>query len=502
MNNLSNNKLSHIFNLPNLNFKTQMNISIDSNVHIKSIINIQSYLFDIETDTVNSKCNIKGKVGVKILYIDIDNVYNTITDELSFAETVSDQSITSDVKVVLFNEQITPSVDFDDNYLKLNLNINAKLMCDIDLGFNQCSTDQPNLVVKKQPVHASCCVEYINNKSSDECSIRLPNRASKILNINITPTLNKVECNNGYISLAGTSLTQIIYDVDLDNSCELKSHTESFPFKFESQASLSETDCLANIITKLNNSTLSFTTDLDEDQTSIKIEYEMIIKGFIFKPEMYEFVDDLYCLDSDIEPSFAERDICLMSPMISYQTNIDGELQLKEEILVDEIISCVNHSCLITQTYYENKALIIEGMMSSTLIYLNEQKEVKSMQTELPFSISKEYDSELECDMLNFEITPISCKTKIKRGNLLTLDYETNVHGYTSQKMHSKILENIKLGKTIEYGDIAFQILVAKSNETLWEFCKRAHTTESQIRDYNKEIPPVFQGGEKVIIYR
>ena len=67
MNNLSNNKLSHIFNLPNLNFKTQMNISIDSNVHIKSIINIQSYLFDIETDTVNSKCNIKGKVGVKIL---------------------------------------------------------------------------------------------------------------------------------------------------------------------------------------------------------------------------------------------------------------------------------------------------------------------------------------------------------------------------------------------------------------------------------------------------
>ena len=64
------------------------------------------------------------------------------------------------------------------------------------------------------------------------------------------------------------------------------------------------------------------------------------------------------------------------------------------------------------------------------------------------------------------------------------------------------MLNNIKFGKAFDYGDIAFQILATKPNEDVWTFCKRAHVTLKQLEEINNNIPPVFNGGEKMIIYR
>ena len=191
-----------------------------------------------------------------------------------------------------------------------------------------------------------------------------------------------------------------------------------------------------------------------------------------------------------------------MQDLIVCSTSGGGELQLKEDNQIDEIVATVNHSCLITQSYTEQKSIVLEGVLLSNLIYMTEQREIKSMTCELPFSISKDFELDNNCQMLNFEITPTRCKTKVKRGNTLSLDYELSVNGYINKRQHSKVLDSIKQGKSFEYGDIAFQITVAKPNETVWDFCKRTHTSETELREYNKEIPPIFQGGEKVIIYR
>ena len=198
-----NQKISHIFNLPNLNFKTQMNIAVDSNAHIKNIINVQCYMFDTNLDAVTGKCNVKGKIGVKILYLDVDNVYNTITDETSFSEFVSAPDLTSDCKISMYNEQISNDITFDEKFLKLNLNVNAKLYGNIDIALNLPETNCEGLVCKCERVEANTCVERLDNKASDDCVITLPNRASKILSVNITPSVENIDCNSGYLTISG-----------------------------------------------------------------------------------------------------------------------------------------------------------------------------------------------------------------------------------------------------------------------------------------------------------
>lgn len=501
MNNQENSKLSHIFNLPNLSFRTQMNIAVDANAHIKSIINIQPYIFDCTTECVTSKCEVKGKIGVKILYIDIDNVYNTLTDELTFAENVSDSNITGDVKVMMYNEQISTSVDFDDKYLKVNFNVNAKLIGNIDLGMNVCDTEKPDLVLKKKPLTSCTCIDQIFARTNLDANIKLPYRANKILNICITPTISNIESNSNYMTISGSSVVQVIYDVDSDTMCELKCFSDVYLWKYEVQANCNS-DSIINACVKVDASTINFTTELNDTQTDIYLEYEVITKGFVFNTINFDYVEDLYSTKTELETNYFERDFDCMQSLVNFSTSVDGELQLKEDNQIDEIITTVNHSCLITQCYNEQKSVVLEGVLASSLIYMTEQREIKAMTCELPFSISKDVGMDENATPLNFEITPTRCKTKVKRGNTLSLDYELVVVGYINKRQHSKVLDSIKCGKSFEYGDIAFQITVAKPNETMWDFCKRTHTSEAELREYNKEIPPVFQGGEKVIIYR
>ena len=501
MNNQNNPKISHIFNLPNLNFKTQMNIAIDANARIKNIINVQCYMFDSSIDAVTGKCNVKGKIGIKILYLDVDNVYNTITDETFFSEFVSSSDVTSDCKINMYNEQISSEIDFDEKYLKLNLNIHARLYSNIDIALNLPDTSNQELISKTQPVESNYCVEKIDNKISDDCSYALPNRASKILSVQILPSVESVECNSGYLTITGTNLIQTIYETDKENFNEIKLHNEIKQFKFETQATLTEPDCKANVCVKVNSAKTVFSTELNENQTTIKLDFEMIVCGFVFKTITLNLTQDVYSISNEIETTYSNREFCQITPLISYKGNIEGEINLIDNT-ADEILETANYSCLITQSYVENGKIVLEGVVSSTLIYLNEQKEVKSMQVELPFSIAKEYENHESCEVLNFEIKAVNCKAKIKRGNSLSLEYETIIEGYCTKKHQTKMLETIKFGKSYDYGDIAFQIIVAKPNEDVWEFCKRAHVPLSKLEETNKEIPPMFTGGEKVIIYR
>lgn len=501
MSNQNNLKISHIFNLPNLNFKTQMNIAIDANAHIKNIINVECYMFDSNLDAVSGKCNVKGKIGIKILYLDVDNVYNTITDETSFSEFVTDANITSDCKINMYNEQISSEVDFDDKYLKINLNVHARLYSNIDIALNIPNTTDDGLIIKNRQVETNVCVEKIDNKLTDDYVITIPNRASKILSVKIIPSVEKIECNSGYLTITGTNLIQTIYEVDKENFNELKLHTDTKTFKFETQATLTEPDCEANIVLKANNNKSTFTAELDENQTTIKLDYEMQVCGFVYKTITLDITEDLYSTTNEIETNFTDRELCKINPLISYKGNIEGDINLTDNT-ADEILESVNYSCLITQNYIENNKIIIEGIISSTLIYLNEEKDIKSMQVELPFSVAKDFENNENCHLINFDIKVLSCRAKIKRGNSISLDYETLIEGYCINKYQTKLLDSIKYGKTYDYGDIAFQILIAKPSETIWNFCKRAHTSLNQLEETNKEIPPIFNGGEKIIIYR
>ena len=70
------NKITYVKNLARQNLNLTINTPIDSNADIKKIININTYVYDKKIETASNKAIISGKIGVKILYIDTDNIYS------------------------------------------------------------------------------------------------------------------------------------------------------------------------------------------------------------------------------------------------------------------------------------------------------------------------------------------------------------------------------------------------------------------------------------------
>lgn len=501
MDNLNNSKMLHAFSLPNANFKTQMNINIDADTHIKNIINCNAYLFDLTTESFSNKCIIKGKVGVKVVYVDLDNMLNAVTNTTDFSETVQSQDLTSDCQVYCYNEQLTSEYSFDDRSLKVGVNVNLKLFSTIDLNMNMSNTSTEDLIIKNHQMNVDYRLENISNSYTDNLEITLPYRVNKVLSIDLKPCLQRVECEDGYLTVEGQTIYRLICEIEGEERECLKTYCQSSPFKYQIKAEKSTPDSMAHIILKTNPNNVEFTSELNDNETTIKVDYEILAMGYLYATYEITCPDDLYSTKNELDLTFSSREFCKLSPVMNFQVAFDGEIQLGEDTNIDEIIDLTNLSTLITQTYTSKNKLTFEGVAYANLIYFNEDKDIKLLNVEFPFSVSKENNN--DCDeIIDCDMTIISQKCKIKRGSTLLIDLEADVCAYTMTRKKENILEKINYKNELSYGDIAFQILIAKENETLWDFCKRAHCKKETIESTNKEIPPVFQGGEKIVIFR
>ena len=102
--------ISYIKNMPQHNFNTTINVAIDSNANIKNILDITTYLFDQRVECGSGKAIISGKIGIKVLYIDTDNMTNTLVDSTNFSETYLDNSITSSTNLNILNSTVLNSL--------------------------------------------------------------------------------------------------------------------------------------------------------------------------------------------------------------------------------------------------------------------------------------------------------------------------------------------------------------------------------------------------------
>ncbi len=495
-------KVSHVINLPSLNVKAQVNMSIDSNTHIKQVVNIETCLLENQIEALQNKAVVKGKLGIKVLYVDIDNMYNTISDTVTFSETITNENISADSEININNSQFFTQFDNDERNLRITIEGNLDCFCNINehvRGFNQ---ESEGLITKKSVIGACNCIGKINKNCAYDLDVKLDNSVNKILSCDNRIIIEEVKCYDGYVLTSGQILSTIIYECQVSELNSIRIFNSSTPFKLEVEASGCDNDCLADLSAYIDMNSTQMTTDIGDDYTNIGFELSVAVSGYIYKNINMDIIEDLYSLDNELELENKSYPICKKSVSFKATENIDSEITLADEIAIDEILGMVTLSSGITNYSIKQDCLNVEGVINGNLLYLDENREIKHMATQLPFSINVKQEIICEVCAVHVQVVPTSCKCKIKRGNTLIVDYEVCVTGSLYEKENLSLIENVKYGKTISYEGIAFQIYIARPNESRWELCKRIHTTAEKLIQCNKENPTTYQGGEKVIVYR
>lgn len=502
MEELKSTKIAFAKNLKKLNFGTTLSMPIDANVNIKTVLDVTSYIFDEKVECGNGKAIISGKIGLKVLYVDTDNFTNTLTTNQSFNETYVDSSLTNECFVNILNSTIVNNILSSDDILKINCEVSISPIMYLNLSLNNNLPNFEDLIVKKSEINTQTISNIVNTNFEYATNFETKDNVSKILCCNAYFCADKVTSNNNVAIIEGKICSSIIFEsVDQDESI-IKRLDNVTNIKYDVNIDGLTDDSVLDLSFVVDKAMENITTEIEDDVNVITIKHNIKLCGVALKTVSIDTVNDLYSTTNEIELTSSNREYAKSTEHFSVVESVVNEISLtSDEEAIDEIVANLNILPEITNTYIKDENLMLEGIISSNLIFINENKEIKQKQIELPFIInSKIALTEINCVHTEINITDYKCK--VKRGVVIEPEYMLHINLEIYKKENQEIVDNFTLGKALDFGDIDFQIYLAKQNETMWDLCKRIKVSPDEISKLNKDLPLVMQGGEKVIVKR
>ena len=501
MDNLEGVKVGFAKNLAKQNFNLTMSLPIDNNANIKTILDVSGYVFDQQAECANGKVVVSGKLGVKVLYIDTDNITNTIADSQPFSQTILDAAITQACFCNCADFSVVCSVLSFEGNLKINSNLSFSPTIYLNLGL-PANSGFENMIVKKKEISTNQIGGVVGSSWDYTTNFETKNNISKVLCYNCHFTPSSVQACDGYAIVEGKLFSCLIFETTSGEECEIKQLCDTFNLKSEVKIDGLDKDCRLDLSFAIDQSKNNLSTEIEDNNSVVTITHTIKVAGVILKPVSLDLVDDVYSLDNEIELLKTERDIFCNFVCQNVADNVFGEIALADsEPAIDNIISNLDIQPEITNSYVKDGCVWVEGVISSQLVYVDENKVSCNKPIELPFVINTKIEAE-SVDCLHSQIFVCDCKVKAKRGTIIELDYSLNISINLYAKQTCQIIDNLKIGKPLNFNMYDYQIFLAKPNETMWELCKRIKISPDEILKYNSNLPPIMEGGEKVVIKR
>ncbi|MFQ6752606.1 MAG: DUF3794 domain-containing protein [Clostridia bacterium] len=502
MENSDNLKITFAKNLTNINLNTTISIPIDANVNIKTILDINSYLYDESVECGNGKAIINGKIGIKVVYIDTDNITNTISNSQSFSETFLDNAITSDCYINVMHSSMSNNILSSDGILKINCDISISPIMYVNIGTHSNITNLDNMILKKSEITTTSISNVIDKRIDYTTNFETKDNISKILEHNAYFTQSNIVAQNGMAIIEGKLYSTLLFETIRNDEPKVLELKDCFNVKFNIELEDLSMDSELDLSVRVDPANESISTETEDDNNIIIVTNKLRIAGVAIKYITIDIVDDAFSTDYDVDLNITSRDYFKLSNKEYIKETISNEISLSnDENAIEELISNLNIVPEITNRYLKDNILYLEGIITSHLVYIDENMDKRQKICEIPFIINTKISmTELNC--IHTDINVEDCKCKVKRGTIIELEYLLDISICSYIKESKEQVDNISLGKNLDFSQYDYQIYLAKPNETLWELCKRIKITPDNLKLCNPNLPDIMLGGEKVIIKR
>lgn len=492
-------KITYIKNLDKQTFNTTATISIDNNVTIKNILEVNSYIYDEKLDCGNGKAIFSGKIGVKVIYIDTDNMSNTIVETSSFSETIIDNAITSDCYINL-DTRIVNQIISKDAPLKINLEISLSPILYLNLKINT-ELNTENLITKTKEIETNEICGFIDNNFDYTINLETKDNITKILDYNCHFACENISTFDDKLVVDGKMFTVLLYETTHNGENVIKKLTDLSNIKNELNLP-NLADCNLDVNFCVDKSKEMIETDIEDSLSTITLTHRIKVKGVALKPINFEVVEDLYSTLNETEPSHTKRDFNKIKTCKSIVETITNETQLTDdETAIDDVVANLNIVPEITNKYVKDNCLYVEGVISSTIVYLDENRDYKQKNIELPFIVNTKIEME-KMNSLHLTVTVVDTHVKAKRGTILEVEYTTQFNICMYESLEVDLIDNVTIKTPYDFSAYDYQIYLAKPMETMWELAKRIRISPDDLLKYNKDLPLIMEGKEKVIVKR
>lgn len=491
--------LAYIKNLSPTTFSTNFTIPVDLNANVDKILSVDCSFNERKIDVSNSKAAISGKVTVKVVYLDTDGIINSICSSQAVSENVVNDSITSNSVVQITNIGCSTDAVSEKNVIKVECKITMYLLMAMNIAFAPCVCNSENIITKQNEVQTHSLIEGLNTSFEHTINFETKDQIVKILSYNAVMNIDEITSKENLAIISGTLIGEICYETDGD--LKIKTIKEKSTIKQDIEIkNLKENDILKlNVFIEKNCDDFEIST---EGEQIVTVQNRISVSGIILRPTEIQMICDAFSTTNNLTLTNSTRNILINSTCNNSQIEISNETTLNEEDnAIDEVISNLISSKEITNIYNKDDSIFVEGVVVSSLIYVDENKIINSKIIETPFVVDTKITHIKDAELFA-NLTILNCRAKARRGTIIEIDYDANISVCQFEQDNISFIDNIEIGDVLNFGDFDFQIFIAKENETIWDLAKRIKISPDTLVETNPKLPTLMQGGEKVIIRR
>ena len=492
------NQLAHKEEKITKQITVECNVSVDD--ELEKVLSVTANVSSVSVELFDKEAKLNGEILMSVLYKTTDDQINTVSSSCNFDDVLKNDNILAEHKSFVNAKilSVSPS-SLDNNNVKFVVVLEVELenTCNKDVEIYNSNDESICLKTDEMQVTKLCginCAQF-----NVESNSTLNENIKKVLCVDSNVVVNETTAGEGYVVINGTVCT---YLVVLTEENKFKSHQICNEFKQEIEFAEMTSDCLNEVCVSVKKQDIKVTL---EEGAQLSLNIVVPVKACVkqYKQQTIDVVSDVYGTKFELELEKKQFDNVNFYKPKYFESKIEGNLVLSEnEPRIDKVLANSAPTLKVTNSYFADGNVYIEGIINTNVIYLNDEDEqIYSVEMEVPFKVSEKTSLEQENVNVNVISMVSDCDCMAKRGREIFFDCKLKTYAQFSSVCNYEVLSSVKQGRVYPQNESAIEIYFAKKGNTVWDIAKELKITEETLLTQNPDLMSPLENDEKVIVY-
>ena len=485
-------------------FLPKQQLSVECNVmagqDIKKVLSVSVQADVCGKEALDGILNISGNMIVSLIFLTEEDEVCTVASKCPFSSKIENTAIGKGqcalVNIdVLETETQLPGGD------SVRINVSA-----LQYGF----------VVENQENEMLCCsgedvcyqnedVEIIKfvgcqkDSALFESEINLRGDVKKVLTVESQVIVKSAESGTNYVSVAGETVSKVLY---INQNDKIENGWVYDSFKQEIEFDGACRDDLVEGFAQIRAEGVESEIVAQEQSGKLVIKIPVDFLAVAYRKENVSIVKDLFGLKEEINLSYQSYEMTSACPVEIIEGKIDGSLTLDEDKpRVDKLLYSGANKVSLTNHYFKDGQLYVEGIAQTTVVYLNDDSSaIYSVIVDVPFVLSDKVGCSLDEQVF---LNAIICDADVvvKKGRELLFDAKIKVSVYCNEKMVGGVISTAQTGESYPQKNYAMEVVFAKKGMSVWDVAKLVKEQEEKIVAQNPDVVFPTEENTPIVLY-
>lgn len=455
-------------------------------------------------EALNGELRFSGNVCFSVTYTNELGEFFTLNSSENFNAKIENANISVNTIPMFNSEVLELKVSSSSDEVKLTATVETDIIALFTESINYYVNSTDNIITNSNFINYSTLASNGKLNFSLEENFESKNKINKILFKNADVKILDYSLGTDYFTVEGIVTVNVGYEIGEDAK-ELSHYTNCYKFKEELEKEGITKEGYLMLTSTIDDCDIRAEISESEDNNVVNLSIPISVNYAHILPVTSEVIVDAYSLKSKLNLDIESFKVDGKNLFKILEEKIDGQLVIDDEApRIIKPVSYCGENVTITNSFKDGDNLILEGVASVNVIYLedNENETLNSVIVEVPFSIENRIDDISLDDQITAFAMIKDVDIKCKKGKEINLMLELCISVHSYNTLEEMAITNITEGEVLTPREACLQIYFARKGSTLWDISKGLLSKPEQILDQNPNINLPLENDEKIVLFK